>query len=430
MVSVWCVVAAFGTYFCMYAYRKPFTAGMYSDITLAGVGYKTVLVIAQVLGYTLSKFLGIKVVAEVKPHRRVVLVLALIAAAQVALLLFGLIPPPFNFVCLFLNGLPLGMVFGLVLGFLEGRRHTEALAAGLCTSFILADGFTKSAGSYVLNELLDCGVSEFWMPFTTGLLFVPPLLGFVWMLTRVPSPTPQDIAARSERKPMSRSERWQFFRRYAIGLTLVVLVFLLITILRSVRGDFYPEIWGGLRATVDPSVFTRSETVVAAGILFLNGSVIFISDNRRAFFVALLLAVAGALLIGTTLGGWQAGMLSPFTFMVLHGVGLYLPYIAVHTTIFERLIAMTRDRGNIGYLMTLADSFGYLGYVVVLLARNLLAPTEDFLSFFLALSWIIAGACLVLLIPCWWYFASHPATRRPPVPEPQALLCETAEGKA
>jgi hypothetical protein len=413
----------------MYAYRKPFTAGTYSDFALAGVSYKTVLVIAQVLGYTLSKFLGIKVVAEVKPHRRVVLLLALIAAAQVALLLFGLIPPPFNFICLFLNGLPLGMVFGLMLGFLEGRRHTEALAAGLCTSFILADGVTKSAGSYVLNELRECGVSEFWMPFTTGLLFAPPLLGFTWMLTRVPGPSPDDIAARTQRKPMSGSERWHFFRRYAIGLTLVVLVFLLITILRSVRADFAPEIWGGLQVTVDPSVFARSETVVAAGILILNGSVVFISDNRRAFFVALLLAVAGAILIGTTLGGLQAGMLSPFAFMVLHGVGLYLPYIAVHTTIFERLIAMTRDRGNIGYLMYLADSFGYLGYVVVLLARNLIAPTENFLSFFIALSWIIAGSCLVLLIPCWWYFASHPATRQPSVPEPQALLYKTAEGK-
>ena len=38
------------------------------------------------------------------------------------------------------------MVFGLVLGFLEGRRMNECMAAGLCASFILADGFTKSVG--------------------------------------------------------------------------------------------------------------------------------------------------------------------------------------------------------------------------------------------------------------------------------------------
>jgi hypothetical protein len=57
--------------------------------------------------------------------------LVLIAAGEIALLLFGFVPRPWNAVCLFLNGLPLGMVFGLVLGFLEGRQLTEALAAGL-----------------------------------------------------------------------------------------------------------------------------------------------------------------------------------------------------------------------------------------------------------------------------------------------------------
>ena len=60
-------------------------------------------------------------------------------------------PAPFNLVWLFCNGVPLGLVFGLVLGFLEGRRHTEALAAGLCSSFIVADGVTKSAGASLLQ---------------------------------------------------------------------------------------------------------------------------------------------------------------------------------------------------------------------------------------------------------------------------------------
>src|SRR5215467_10530513 len=87
-LSAWCVLAAFGTYFCMYAFRKPFTAAGFQDVVLWGVGYKTVLVTAQVLGYTLSKFLGIKVVAEVRPQRRAALLLGLIAAAEGALLLF------------------------------------------------------------------------------------------------------------------------------------------------------------------------------------------------------------------------------------------------------------------------------------------------------------------------------------------------------
>jgi hypothetical protein len=97
--------------------------------------------------------------------------------------------------------------------------------------------------------------------------------------------------------------------------------------------------------------------------------------------------------------------------MILIGLGLYLPYLVVQTTLFERLLAMTRDRGNVGYLIYLADSFGYLGYVAVLIARNLLAPGENFLSFFIVLSWVIASACVLLLIPCWCYFAAYLARR-------------------
>jgi hypothetical protein len=414
-LSAWCVAAAFGTYFCMYGFRKPFTAATFSG-EKAGVGLKTLLVTAQVLGYTLSKFLGIKVIAELPPRRRAALLLGLIAAAEAALVLFGLTPVPFSAVWLFGNGLALGLVFGLVLGFLEGRRHTEALTAGLCTSFIVADGFTKSVGAFLLGR----GVGEAWMPAAAGLLFLPPLLLFVAVLARIPAPSRRDVAARSERTPMNAADRRRFLRRHGLGLLPLLLVFLLVTVLRSVRADFAPEIWEGLLGTkAAPALFTWSETVVAAGVLLLTGATVFLRDNRRAFFTALGLALGGALLVAGALLALRAGLL-PFAFLTLHGLGLYLPYIVVHTTLFERLIAMTRDRANIGYLMYLADALGYLGYVVVMLSRNLAEPAADFLPFFLALSWGIAAACVLLLIPCAYFFAVHPATRRPVGPPAEA----------
>ena len=67
---VWCMIAAFGTYFCMYAFRKPFSAGTYSEYKLWGIDYKAVLIIAQVFGYMLSKFAGIKVISELKASSR------------------------------------------------------------------------------------------------------------------------------------------------------------------------------------------------------------------------------------------------------------------------------------------------------------------------------------------------------------------------
>jgi hypothetical protein len=61
---------AFGAYFAMYAFRRPFTVSSYADVAPVFVEYKIALVIAQVLGYALSKVAGIKVISEMPPHNR------------------------------------------------------------------------------------------------------------------------------------------------------------------------------------------------------------------------------------------------------------------------------------------------------------------------------------------------------------------------
>ena len=61
------------------------------------------------------------------PNRRAWSIIGFILFAHLALLLFWLVPQPWNIPFLFLNGLPLGMVWGLVFSFLEGRKTTELL---------------------------------------------------------------------------------------------------------------------------------------------------------------------------------------------------------------------------------------------------------------------------------------------------------------
>lgn len=379
--SVWCVIAAFGTYACMYGFRKPFTAGTYADAGSA-TDFKVWLVAAQVMGYTVSKFAGIRVIAEMHPEHRTRVLLGLIGIAELALLSFAWVPAPWNTACLFLNGLPLGMVFGLVLGFLEGRRLTEAFIAGLCASFILADGFTKSVGA----GLLELGVPGAWMPFTAGLVFLLPLLGFTWMLQQIPPPTHQDREARSERTPMPRTERLAFLKRHGLGLGLVILGYLLVTVVRSLRADFAPELWAALGTKDQPAVFTRSEFWVTLGVIAVNGMAVLIGDNRRALLSSFAVSIGGLALVLLAIAGLRGGLLSGFPFMVLLGLGMYIPYVAVHTTVFERLIALTRDRGNIGYLMYLADAVGYLGYVGVMLVRRLGKADTSFLPYFITVT--------------------------------------------
>jgi hypothetical protein len=393
VLAAWCVVAAFGTYACMYGFRKPFTAAAYAG-TPWGDSLKVWLVTSQVLGYMLSKFIGIKVVSEMTSSRRATTLLVLIGLALLALVGFGLTPAPYNAFWLFCNGLPLGMVFGLVLGFLEGRRMTEFFVAGLCASFILADGVAKSVGSW----LLAAEVPERWMPCVAGLIFLVPLVGFVSMLRIVPPPNREDVEARSERVPMTGSERIAMIRRHGLALMAIVTVYLLITVLRSVRADFAPEIWQSLGFGKSPGVFTRSEFWVGLSVVAVNGAVFLIRDNRKAFLTSLWTCVGGLLIALASVFAWHAGLLKPFHLMVLLGVGMYLPYVAVHTTVFERLIALTREKGNIGFLMTFADAIGYLGYCGVMLARSLFKPEKDFLPFFLNLSSVVLIASLVFAI--------------------------------
>ena len=398
--SAWAMVAAFGTYFCMYGFRKPFTSATFDGLTSFGLAYKSLAVTSQVLGYTLSKFIGIKVIPELPPARRASTILWLIAGGELALVVFALLPPPYNLAALFLNGLALGMVFGLVLGFLEGRRVTEALIAGLCASFILASGVSKSVGRWLIS--LD--VPEVWMPCVAGALFILPLLGFVWMLRRIPDASEADRSERAERSTMSRTERSQYFRKFAPGICLLIMVYVMLTVIRGIRDDFGVEIWQALGHTGKPGVFTSSETWVMFGVLAITGSTISMRDNRKAFFVSMVASGAGLLLILFICIAVLKGGLDAYWFMVWLGLGLYVPYVMFHTTVFERLVALLKDKATIGYLMYLADAFGYLGYVMLMMSRGSIAARADLLDFFLQLTFTLTLVAIVLLVTATCYF--------------------------
>jgi len=245
------------------------------------------------------------------------------------------------------------------------------------------------------------------MPSMAGGIFLLPLMGFVWMLKQIPPPDAADVAARTERAPMNPDERRALFWRYAPGLMAVTAAYLLVTVLRSMRADFAPEIWAGLGAKVDAGMFTRSEIIVALGVLCINGLLVLVRDNARAFFLGLAIAGAGLALTLVVLAAHAACIVAPFPFVVWLGFGLYVPYVVVHTTIFERLIAMMRERGNIGYLMYLADAFGYLGYVAVMVGKNFFKPGGNILELFVTTGWIVGATALLALLGAALFFAQR-----------------------
>lgn len=204
---------------------------------------------------------------------------------------------------------------------------------------------------------------------------------------------------------MNGADRLEFFGRHAVGLSALLLIFVILTVVRSIRDDFAVEIWADLGLSEQPAIFAKSEAAVMLGVVAINGAAILIRSNRRAFIGSLGLILAGFGLVLVSLWGQSAGQLSPFAFMVLVGLGMYVPYVAFHTTVFERLIAAFRERGNIGYLMYLADAVGYFGYVAVMVSKNYLPEGVDHLGLFMAVTLWTAIAAIGITVVLVVYYA-------------------------
>lgn len=396
-------LAAFTAYFSMYAFRKPFTAGTYESVAgwTAALDFKVALVIAQVAGYALSKIIGVKIVSEMSPARRGLAILVLIGLSWLALLLFAVVPAPYKIAALFLNGLPLGLIWGLVFGYIEGRRTSELLGAMLCASFIIASGMVKSVAVWLM---VDLGVTEMWMPAATGALFLPVLAVSVWGLQRIPPPSAADIAERTERRPMNAAERGAFFAAYAPGLVLLVAAYVLFTAFRDFRDNFAAEIWTALGQGGVSSVFTASEAPVAVATLLVLGSLMLVRDNRRALIAMHFVCAAGALLIGLSTYAFQTGWLDPLAWMILSGAGLYFAYTPFNAMLFDRLIAATRQIATAAFLIYVADAAGYVGSVGLMLYRNFGAADLDWLAFFTLGAYVASAKGLVLTLASAVYF--------------------------
>ncbi len=406
LVSVLAAVSAFGTYTSMYAFRKAFAAGTFSGQQYLHVDYKVWLVIAQVIGYTFSKFYGIKFIAEVNSKNRARYILTLIGIAWAALLAFAFVPAPWNIVFLFINGFPLGLIWGLVFGYLEGRRSTEFMASVLSISLIFASGFVKTVGRTLLTTF---HVNEFQMPFITGALFVLPLLLFVFCLELMPPPTAEDKQLRSERVPMNAAERRQFIMRFLPGIFLTLVIYVLLTIMRDVRDNFEVEIWAGLGIKSN-SIYTNIDSFISVMVLLAMSLLILVKKNLKAFKIIHLLILTGCVLVGISTLLFAQKMISPVTWMTTAGLGLYLGYIPYNAIFFERMIATFHYKSNVGFVMYVADSMGYFGSVSVLLIKELGRPNISWSSFFrqgVMVVAVVGGVCTFLSL---LYF-SHIANR-------------------
>jgi hypothetical protein len=392
-------VVAFGLYTCVYAFRKSFVAGIFAEGDFLGIDFKIWLVTSQVLGYAISKFAGIKIISELQPSQRSIGILVTVLIAWLSWLAFALVPPPFNIIFPFFNGLVLGLVWGMVFSYLEGRRVTEILGAALSISFIFSSGLCRSVGGHLLMW-----IPEKWMPFTAGAIFAIPLGAFLFLLDKIPAPDALDQQHRARRQPMDILERKKFLKTFLPGIVLFVLAYMLLTAFRDFRDNFSTEIWTNLGFSNSPGIYTKTEIPVSLGVIFIMGSVTFIRQNNLALLANHIIILAGMVTLGSSALLYMNDLISPTVLMILTGLGLYLGYVPFNSIFFDRMLAAFRYSGTVGFIMYVADSFGYLGSVAILIIKEFFSLTSAWLDFFLVFSLAVSGAGGVLILLSMIYF--------------------------
>ncbi|WP_288376008.1 DUF5690 family protein [uncultured Chryseobacterium sp.] len=395
LVTLKAAFAAFGVYFCMYGFRKPFTVASFEGLSYFGIDYKILIIIAQAVGYFISKFIGIKFISELKPQKRITYLFTFIAIAELALLGFAAVPAPYNIIFMLINGIPLGMIWGIVFSYIEGRKTTEIIGLFLCSSFVVSSGFTKSVGKFLMDTY---SISEFWMPFSAGLVFIIPLILFGLLLERIPTPTEEDILLKNKRQPLNGMERKALIRQFFVPILCIIFLYISLTVLRDFRDNFNREIWDGLHFTFDSSIFTLTEIPIAVMVLVILGFMVKVKNNKKAFAYYHYILFAGILTVGFSTYLFQQGLLSPFLWMTISGFGMYICYIPFNGIYFDRMIAAFEIKGNVGFLIYIVDSFGYLGSVLILLYKNFGSAQTSWLHFYINLNYIITIMVLILSV--------------------------------
>jgi hypothetical protein len=392
---------AFSLYTCIYAFRKAFPVATFDNMSYGGVSYKVWLVTFQVVGYALSKFAGIKIISELKATSRSLGILAMASIAAVAWLCFAIVPPPYNIIFLFINGFPLGLVWGMIFGYLEGRRYTEVLGAGVSVSFIFSAGVAKSVGGFIMR---DWGVSEMWMPFVTSCVFFIPLIIFLWFLDKLPPPSEFDEALRTKRQPMDSDDRKIFVSNFWPGMILFTLAYMLLTIFRDFRDNFSADVWKTLGYSNSPQIFATTEIPVTICVLVVMGSIMAIKNNKVALMVNHFIILFGMILIGISTWLFEQQVITPTVWMILIGLGLYLGYVPFNSILFDRLLATFKYVGTVGFLIYVADAFGYLGSIGVLFFKEFGYAKLSWLDFFISGGYLISIFGSVLITGSLLYF--------------------------
>jgi hypothetical protein len=207
------------------------------------------------------------------------------------------------------------------------------------------------------------------MPFVTGLFFLPVLLIASWMLSVIPEPSDADKLAKTERIPMNKEQKRSILKKYLPGIISLVILYLMQTIFRDFRDNFSVELFNHYHFT-DKTQFVTMEFSIGLIVVFTTSLIVIFKNNLWGFQASLILSGLGfvMMLLAELLFG--SGQINFFYLMLFSGLGMSIGYVPFQIALFERFIAAFHIAGNVGFLMYISDSLGYLGSVSILFSKN------------------------------------------------------------
>jgi hypothetical protein len=114
--------------------------------------------------------------------------------------------------------------------------------------------------------------------------------------------------------------------------------------------------------------------------------------------------IIGILITGVSTLLFNFNLLSPFYWMLMIGMGLFLAYTPVQVVVFERMFGMFKIKGNAGFFVYICDSIGYMGSVGLLLYKEFFMADVSWTMVMMKFSYLLTTVSIVLLIASLIFF--------------------------
>ncbi|MEY3983214.1 MAG: hypothetical protein RL160_771 [Bacteroidota bacterium] len=400
-------ITALCVYTCMYAIRKPYTAFTFDGIFLWGLPIKAMFVMAQITGYALSKWFGIGLIGNMNRSNRLPLLILLLGSATAPLLFLSLLPPIGQVLCMLASGFPLGLVYGVVFSWIEGRRFTELLGAVLACTFVFSSGLVKSIALY-LSDVTRW--SEMEIPGIMALMALAVSLPFIYVLNRTDLPDEEDVKHRLERTAADKATRKSIFKGLGFPLVLWIIAYFMLTLIRDLRDNFGAEILKE-QSNLNPGIFLSMETPASLLLLFMISLIGLIKRHDQAIQTINYISMAGLFMLIIATLSFLNGGLDTGLWLFLVGIGCYLGYILLNISLFDRVVSISGYAANAGFLLYIADAWGYLGSVAMTLVRYLFPGPESWTEWF-GYTTILAGVLGLMAFIMAAFFAGEEISER------------------